>query len=87
MFKMCVNDPCSTVAFTFCSKGTSNQALIDHFMLSDNVTELLLSYDDVDGANNFYSHSVVKCVIDNDMHYCVQNCAIQVDVCMHVYIC
>ncbi len=70
-----MNDPCSTVKFTYCSKGTGNQYLIDHFILSENATELLLSYDDVDGVNNFSDHSATKCVIDNDMKYFIQNCA------------
>ncbi len=73
LFNLCVNDPCSTVEFTFCSKGRGNQLLIDHFILSENATELLLSYDDVDGANNFSDHSAVKCVINNNMQYFVQN--------------
>ncbi len=72
-YLICVNDPCSTVEFTFCCKGTGNQPLIDHFIMSENATELLLSYDDVDGANNFSDHSAVKCVIDNDTQYFVQN--------------
>ncbi len=51
MFELCVNDPCSPVEFTFCSKGTGNQSLIDHFMFSENAIKLSLSYDDVEGEN------------------------------------
>ncbi len=54
-------------------QSTGNQSLIDHFILSENATELFLSFDDVDAVNNFSDHSAVKCVIDNDMKYFVQN--------------
>ncbi len=72
-FDLCVNDSCSTVEFTFCSKDTGNQSLIDHFIMSENATELLLSYDDMAGENNISAHSAVKCVIDNDIQHFVQN--------------
>ena len=44
---LCANDPSSSVQYSFCSKGTGAKSLIDHFILSENISKLTL-YDPVD---------------------------------------
>jgi hypothetical protein len=61
---LCVTDPCSTVEYTYCSRGTGATSLIDHFILGDNAIDKLLSYDSMDAANNFSENFPVKCIMD-----------------------
>ena len=65
----CVNDVSCTFDFTYRSKGSGHTSFIDHFILSDNLYDALLTFDNVDSVNNFSDHIPVKCVIDYVMSY------------------
>ena len=64
----CINDPCSEVDFTFCSKGFGTRSLIDHFILSDNAMCMLDTYTTIDDVNNCSDHVAVKCTFDYAVH-------------------
>jgi hypothetical protein len=66
---MCINDACSDVKMTYISRGSAAISLIDHFILSDNIFSMLLSYDADDCANNFSEHFPLTCVLDIDTDY------------------
>lgn len=51
---LCVKDVCNTVQFTYYSKSSDARSLIDHFIISDNIHNALMSYDEIDNHNNFF---------------------------------
>jgi len=66
----CSQDICCTVDYTFCSKGPGNKSFIDHFMLSENISDELLSFDPVESVNNFFSdHVAIKYVFECVVKY------------------
>ncbi len=66
---LCVNDPCFTVEYTYCSRRTGVTSQIDHFILSENAINMILTYDSLDTANNFCEHFPVKCTMDYNVEY------------------
>ncbi len=42
---------------------------IDHFILSENAINMILTYDSLDATNNFSEHFPVKCTIDFNVEY------------------
>ena len=72
-FYCCDDDVLSTVAYTYCSKGSSVKSLIDHFLISDNVSNLLQTYTTIDSVNNPSDHIAIKCVLDITISYTVEN--------------
>ena len=65
----CVNDHCSNVVYTYCSRGIGATSLIDHFIISENALPSLLHYETVDAASNFSEHLTVRCVLDYTVGY------------------
>ena len=66
---LCANDVCCNVDFTYRSKGTGAVSFIDHFILSDNICDKLLSFEKVDTINNFSDHIAIKCSVQLDVSY------------------
>ena len=66
---LCANDVCCNVDFTFRSKGTGAVSLIDHFILSDNIFDRLMSFESIDSINNFSDHVAVKCAVELEVSY------------------
>ncbi len=42
-------------------KGSNARPFIDHFVISENLQDDFLSYDEIDSQDNFSDHVVVKC--------------------------
>uniref|UniRef100_A0A0P4VXS2 Reverse transcriptase domain-containing protein n=1 Tax=Scylla olivacea TaxID=85551 RepID=A0A0P4VXS2_SCYOL len=72
-FYCCDNDALSTVAYTYCSKGNNFKSLIDHFLISDNISNFLQTYTTIDSVNNPSDHIAIKCVLDVTISYNVEN--------------
>ena len=51
----CYNHDVSTVEFTFCS-STGTQTLIDHFILTDNLSQSITIYETIDIVDNISDH-------------------------------
>ena len=68
-YSLCVDDPCSGIVYTFCSKGSGARSLIDHFILSDNLMPSFTEYESVDDVDNFSDHVAIKCVFDYTVYH------------------
>ena len=68
-FSNCAQDVCCSVDYTYCSKGTGATSFIDHFIISENIFDKLLSFDAIESVNNFSDHVPIKCVISSDVFY------------------
>lgn len=79
---MCVNDPCSTVDYTYCSRGSGATSQIDHFVISENAIPALTEYYTLDAADNFSEHFPVVCTLDFKVEY-IDNTAPVKDQAMH----
>ena len=69
-YSFCVDDPCSAVEYTCCSKGSGIRSLIDHFILSDNTMSGLHEYECIDAVENFSDHVAIMCTLDYAVQYC-----------------
>ena len=55
------------------AKGSSVKSLIDHFLISGNVSNLLQTYTTIDSVNNPSDHIAIKGVLDITISYTVEN--------------
>ena len=55
----CVKLQCSNIEYTFECKRTGNRSIIDHVLLSDNMSELVHSYNTIDNIDNQSDHIAV----------------------------
>ncbi len=57
-FYFCVKNACNTVKSTYYSRCSKSRSLIDHFVISKNMGNRLLSYDEVEQSNvlKFWNH-------------------------------
>ncbi len=73
----CIKSDCSTVQCTYYSKGSTARSLIDHFVISENLQDDLLSYDEIDSHNNFSDYIAVNCVLNVNVIYCHRSATVQ----------
>ncbi len=62
---------------TYYSKGSNARLLIDHFVISENLQDDVLSYDEIDSLDNFSDHIAVKCVLNVNVIYCHRSAIVQ----------
>ena len=67
--EFCISKPCSTIDYTFCSKATGARSLIDHFVVSENFTSNINSYESLDNVDNFSDHIAIRCVFNDLITY------------------
>ncbi len=73
----CIKSDCSTVQCTYYSKSSNARSLIDHFVISENLQDNLLSYNEIDSHDNFSDHIAVKCVLNVNVIYCHRSVTVQ----------
>ena len=59
--------------FTYCSKINGCQTFIDHFVISDNLRDKLLSFSSIDSIKTPSDHSAIKCCLDVSLCYSEPN--------------
>ncbi len=81
----CIKSDCNTVQCTYYSKCSNERSLIDHFVISENLQDDLLSYDEIDSHDNFSNHITVKCVLYVNVIYCHMSATVQVNTSLHAW--
>ena len=55
-FKLCLNDTTSNVSYTYENVVTGSQSIIDHFLISDQLSQCVLKYESIHEGDNLSDH-------------------------------
>lgn len=68
VLSMCVNHPQSNIDFTY-ESSTGSKSVIDHFMVSQNLSDSILSYQVLHDGDNLSDHSALVLCLDISIQY------------------
>ena len=60
--------------FTYCSKINGRKSFIDHFVISDNLRDKLVTFNSIDSVLNPSDHIAIKCLFKLNLSYSESRC-------------
>ena len=69
----CTTNDISNIGYTYKSKINGRKTLIDHILISNNLSNKLIEYNSIDTINNPSDHEAINCKINFYISYVKQN--------------
>ena len=70
----CANGDNLLFDYTYCSKINGRKSFIDHFVISDNLRDKLVTFNSIDSVLNPSDHIAIKCLFKLNLSYSESRC-------------